>query len=216
MNGWTARTLAACLPLAASLLLAASLTACTGGESGTDAPRSATTLGTDPTEVQFEVLSFDLDAAAPSPPGLADDVRTRVLATLDAYLRAATLDPARGQPAGDLNPLFTAAAAARLSGPDRATLVDDRLPPSSEVAPVAKVGLRGLVGRDGTPAVMAAQVDVQLTGELNGQPLSIVRQGTLVLVDEGGWKIDGYDLRVVRDVGPSKATISSAEKSGPS
>lgn len=190
---------------------------CTGGqpETGPAPPASSTTVAFDPRSVRFASISFDLDAAAPTPPGLAEDVRGQVLATLDTYLRAATLDPLVGGPVGDLTPVFTAAAASRLTGTDRAALVDEGLPVLSDPRPSAAVGLRGLVGPDGQLVVMAALIDVRVVAEVGRQPLTVVRQGALVLVNEGGWKIDGYELRVTRDSGPAGPATTTASLPSP-
>ena len=49
--------------------------------------------------------------------------------TVKQYVQTATVDPLRdGRGAGEIAPLFTAAAAARAQGPDRAVLVDEGLP----------------------------------------------------------------------------------------
>jgi len=191
--------------LAAAIAALAVLAGCTGRVRPPvgDAPATSTTVAFDARSVRFVPLSFDLDAAATPPPGRAEQVRDQVMATLDGYLRVATLDPVvSGAPVGDLGPFFTAAAAARLGGSDRPALVDEGLPPVSEPRPSAAVGLRALVGPDGQLLVVAALVDIKVAGLVEGQPLAMTRQGTFVLIDEGGWKIDGYELRVTRDAPP--------------
>ncbi len=160
--------------------------------------------------VRFTTLSFDLDAAATPPPGVAEAARTQVLATLDAYLKAATIEPTLGRPVGDLGFIFTPAAAGRLTGPDRAALVEEVLVGSDQVKPTAAVGLRALVGTDGKPVVMAALIDVGVSAKVGEATVRVTRQGTLVLVDEGGWKIDGYDVRTTRRTGAAASSVSVA------
>ncbi len=136
-----------------------------------------------------------------------------VLATLNGYLEAAVLAPLRsGGPAGDLAPLFTAEPGARLSASaaDRAAFVDEGLPPASGIRKEAAVAsLSGLAGRDGVVSVVRAELDLRLAAEIDGVPVTIARTGELVLVPEGGrWRIDAYDLKVVRTLDENSTTTT--------
>ena len=126
-----------------------------------------------------------------------------VLDTLNRYLETAVLTPLRsGGPAGDLAPLFTPLSAPRVlaAGPDRFAFIDEGLPPAVDLRRQAGVAtLTGLGGRDAVLSVVSAQLDLRLSGLVDGAPLTVVRTGELVLIPEGGtWRIDAWDLRVTR------------------
>jgi hypothetical protein len=188
----------------ATLLVAA---ACSGG-GGHPAQPGATTASGSPA---FSVSGTEVQAVAQPPPPFPDDVRTKVTAVLDRYLQEAVVSPLRsGQRAGDLAPVFTAAALPRLEGPDRAALVDEGLPKAGDLrADAATARLGALTGSDNAVVAVTATVDVRMqTG--GSDPVTISRTGDLVLVPDGdGWKIDGYDLRTARD-SPDGATTPTA------
>lgn len=125
-----------------------------------------------------------------------------VLDTLNRYLDVAVLTPLRtGGPAGDLAPLFTPVAVGRvMSGPDRAAFIDEGLPPATDVRRQNGVAtLVGLAGPDAALGVVSAQLDLRLTGLVDGAPLTVVRTGELILLLDGPtWRIDAWDLTVTR------------------
>jgi hypothetical protein len=136
-----------------------------------------------------------------------------VLDTLNRYLEAAVLTPLRsGGPAGDLAPLFTPLAATRVLavGPDRAAFIDEGLPPATDLRRERGVAaLTGLGGRDALLSVVSAQLELRLTGWIDGAPLTVVRAGELVLIPEGErWRIDAWDLRVTRTVAGVSTTTT--------
>ena len=159
----------------------------------------------------FLVTAARVESVRLPPPRFPDDVMASVAATLDRYLQDAVLGPLHsGRPAGDLGPVFTGPARARVDGPDRAALVDEGLPPAGSVkAERATVGLAALAGGDGAMTVVTAAVDLRL--ETGGdEPVTIARTGHLVLVPDGdGWKIDGYDVRTTRDGGDGATTTTA-------
>jgi hypothetical protein len=180
----------------------------------------ATTTPPPPSDVSFSVTGTTVESVRLPPPPFPDDVKDSVAAALDFYLQEAVLRPLHsGGPAGDLGPVFTGSAQARVNGPDRAALVDEGLPPAESVtAEKATVGLAALAGADGAINVVTAAVDLRLEAGLRGpnatagddDPVTIARTGHLVLVpDAGGWRIDGYDVRTTRD-GGSGATTTTA------
>ncbi|MDP9072053.1 MAG: hypothetical protein M3N68_12395 [Actinomycetota bacterium] len=139
------------------------------------------------------------------PPPFPEDVKAAVLATLNTYLASAVVQPLRtGRPPGSLEALFTAAAAPRVGGPDRAALVEEGTPVSGEVRKDrASVKLTALTGPGGEVVVVAAQLDVSLLVSSDAARLAVVRAGDLALVAEGStWRIDSYDLRTQRDSPP--------------
>jgi hypothetical protein len=164
--------------------------------------------------IAFTAAAFDLHAAAAVTPAAFDAAQAGVLDTLNRYLEAAVLTPLRsGGPAGDLTPLFTKPAVDRVMavGPERFAFIDENLPPVSDLRQQsAAAGMTALAGADGIMSVVTAGLDLRLAGQIDGQPVSVVRTGELVLVPEGGtWRIDGYDLRVTRTL-PSGTTTTTA------
>lgn len=128
-----------------------------------------------------------------------------VLDTLNRYLDAAVLTPLRsGGPAGDLTPFFTPLSVARVMsiGPDRGAFIDEGLPPVTELRRQAGVAtLTGLAGPDSVLSIVSAQLDLRLTGRVDGAPLTVVRTGELILLLDGPtWRIDAWDLKVTRTV----------------
>lgn len=159
----------------------------------------------------FAVTDAEVQSVNQPAPTLPDDVRTMVVATLDSYVDRAMVGPLRsGERAGDLGSLFTAPAAARVDGPDRAAMIDEGMSKASGVQGLASTARLGaLAGPDGDIAVVTATIDLRLqtTGD---DPLTIARTGDLVLVADGGaWKIDGYDLSTTRDSGTGPVTTTA-------
>lgn len=195
------------LLIALVLLAGAGFGACSNGDSArppsTEAP---------PGPIAWTVTVGDVHAVHPPAPALPDDVQAKVTATLERYLADAVVGPVRsGQPAGDLGPVFTPAAAARLDGPDRAALVDEGLPAAPALrSEAATARLAALVAPDGAVVVVTATVDLRLhTG--GADSVAIVRTGDVVLVPDGdGWKIEGYDVRTARDGADGAATTTTA------
>jgi hypothetical protein len=193
-----------------AMLLGAALlaTACSSGGGLMAVP---TTTPPQSSDVAFSVTGATVESVQPPPPPFPDDVKASVAATLDRYLQEAVLGPLRsGGPAGDLGPVFTGPARARVDGPDRAALVDEGLPAAEPVrAETATVGLAALVGADGATTVVTAAVDLRLRAG-DDDPVTVARTGHLVLVPEGGgWKIDGYDVRTTRDGGDGATTTTA-------
>lgn len=126
----------------------------------------------------FTVSGVDVQSADRPPPALPDAVKTKVSSTLDAYLGRASAAPLRsGSHAGDLAPLFTAGALARVAGPDRPTLVDDGLPAATDVrASTSTVKLGALARADDKLEVVAATIDVRLQTS-GDSPVAITRTG---------------------------------------
>ena len=151
--------------------------------------------------VAFDVSVGGVASVDQPPPPLADEVRAKVAAVLERYLDAAVLTPLRsGERAGDLASVFTAAALARVNGPDRPALVDEGLPKAAALrAESSSARLGALVGGDKAVSVVTATIDLRLdTG--GSDRVTIARNGDLVLVPDGGdWRIDGYDVRTTRD-----------------
>jgi len=156
---------------------------------------------------------FDMQAAGNVSRATSDATWAAVLATLNRYLEAAVLVPLfTGGPAGDLAPLFTSPAVDRvLKGADRAAIIDEGLPATADVRSESAVAtLTGLAGTDGVVSVVSASLDLRLSGQANGAPVTVVRTGDLVLLPDGGtWKIDAYDVRASRSVAGATSTTAA-------
>jgi hypothetical protein len=167
-----------------------------------------------PPPITFTGAAYDLHTASPVSTATFNATWDGVLDTLNRYLDAAVVTPLRtGGPAGDLTPLFNPAALERVvpGGPDRFTFIDENLPPLSDVrSERAVAGLTGLGGTDGTVSVVTAGLDLELIGHIGGTPVTVVRTGELVLMPEGGkWRIDAYDIRVVRTIAEETTTTTA-------
>ncbi len=157
---------------------------------------------------------FDLHTAGRVGQATFDAAWAGVLDTLNRYLEAAVLTPLRtGGPAGDLTPLFTPLSVAQVMtvGPDRFAFIDENLPPAADLRQeAALVAMTALAGSDGVMSVIAAALDLRLTGQVDGAPLALNRAGELVLVPEGGaWRIDAWDLKVTRTLARSATTTTA-------
>jgi hypothetical protein len=176
------------------------------------AAADASTAATLPPVTTFRLAGEEVPASGAT--SLPSTVSTGVLATLNRYLDSAVITPMRsGRAAGDLSTIFTASAAQRLSGADRATLVEDVEPGAGRNGRVdeASARLTGLLDSGGSILTVAAKVDVVLRTGPSGAETRVARSGELVLVPDGGaWRIDGYDLRVTREPVGEAAAASGA------
>jgi len=166
---------------------------------------------TDP--IAFTGAAFALHTAGKVSPAAFDAAWAGVLDTLNRYLEAAVLTPLRsGGPAGDLTPLFTRPAVDRVlpGGADRFAFIDENLPPVSDLRKEAAVaGMNALAGPDGAMSVVTAGLDLRLIGHVDGAKVTVVRTGEVVLVPDGGsWRIDAYDLKVVRTLAEDTTTTT--------
>ena len=198
------------------------LTGCTGSMSAAYTTQTTSTqpsAAVDPaTEDGFEPITiggagFVVHAGGPVDQRGFDASWAAVLDTLNRYLDAAVLTPLRsGGPAGDLTPLFSALSVGRVTtvGPDRAAFIDEGLPPAADLRRERGVAtLTGLGGRDAVLSVVSAQLDLRLTGQVNGAPFTVVRMGELVLILDGPtWRIDAWDLRVTRSLAGMATTTT--------
>ena len=158
--------------------------------------------------------AYDLHTASRVSTATFNATWAGVLDTLNRYLEAAILTPLRtGGPAGDLTPLFNPPALAQVvpGGPDRFAFIDENLPPLSDLrSERAVAGLTALAGKDGTVSVVTAGLELRLIGHVAGAPVTVVRTGELVLMPEGGtWRIDAYDIKVVRTVAEATTTTTA-------
>jgi hypothetical protein len=168
---------------------------------------------TGPATIAFTGAGFDVHTAGTVTQATFDATWAGVLATLNRYLDAGVLTPLRtGGPAGDLAPLFTALAVDRVTtGPDRAAFIDEGVPPVTDLrADAAVATLTALAGADGSMSVVDASLDLRLTGQANGAPVSVTRTGDIVLMPEGGsWRIDSYDITARRTFAGAATTTTA-------
>lgn len=156
-----------------------------------------------PAPIAFTGAGFDVHTSGRVSQAVFNETWRGVLDTLNRYLEAAVVTPLRtGGPAGDLTPLFSGPALARVApgGPDRFAFIDENLPPLSDVrSQAAAAQLTALAGSDGTMSVVTAAIDLRLIGHIAGSPVTVARTGEFVLMPERGtWRIDAYDVRVTR------------------
>lgn len=181
--------------LACAVVVAASLALGTAPAGAAKKPKPIVDM------VPGEVTVYKV-AGDPTP--LPDDVRNAVMATLAGYVNAATVKPLqKGRAADDavLAGTLAPVVAARLTGPDRAVLVDEGLPKAVSKIRVGAtpIALTGLVDGDGRVVLVTAKLDSTTTTKTAKGKLSIKRAGELVLTPETGtWKISGYTLTVDR------------------
>ncbi|MDQ4068228.1 MAG: hypothetical protein M3203_01920 [Actinomycetota bacterium] len=157
---------------------------------------------------------FDLHTAGRVGQATFDAAWAGVLDTLNRYLEAAVLTPLRtGGPAGDLTPLFTPLSVAQVMtvGPDRFAFIDENLAPVTDLRKLEAVAtLTALGGPDGTISVVTANLQLRLTGRVDGAPLALDRTGELVLMPEGGtWRIDAWDVKVTRRLASTTTTTAA-------
>ena len=155
-----------------------------GGDDKGKSAEEATTVVPN-TNVSLQLGDVSTDSAGP-PVQLTPEQSQAILKVVGDYLTAATVDPLRSaKPAGDLSALFAAGALARVTGPDRAVMLDEGLPKVTgdldvTAQPVAVVGL---ADQGGGIVLATATIDLDIQGATaaKGDPLRILRKGDLVL-----------------------------------
>jgi hypothetical protein len=206
-----------------AVALVAVLAACSGGGrastdngSTTAAPKSSSEAGTTATTVRPTTTTLATGAADLGTPtvtgaeatsvdgtaALDPTLQTQIADAVHTYVNAATGTPlGTGKPAV-LDGVLTAAAATRLTPPTRDALTDEGLPALAAVkTDRANVTIDAFTGPDQSMVVNAA-IDVAVSASTpGGSPVKIVRNGTLMFVNDGGtWKIDAFNLAVERDI----------------
>lgn len=181
---------------------------------GAPAPAPAPPPPAAPEPITIDGAGYVVHAGGPVDKAGWDVSWVGVLDTLNRYVEAAVVTPLRsGGPAGDLAPLFTPLSAPRVTavGPDRAAFIDEGLAPVTDLRrEQGEATLTGLGGRDALLSVVSAQVELRVTGLVNGARLRVVRTGELVLLNEGGrWRIDAWDLRVTRTLAGVSTTTTT-------
>jgi len=168
---------------------------CSGGGDGRAAPTAS--VGE-----TITVIPGAVTVSSAGPQVAVDDVvRDQMVDTVKRYVQAATVDPLHTGRAGRVAPIFTAAAAARADGGDRAVLVDEGLPAATAdiTATTEPVGTTVLADQNGTLVLATASLDLTAATSTAKGPVQIHRVGSLTLApDAGAWKVAGFDLAVSR------------------
>ena len=132
--------------------------------------------------------------------------RTAAMKTLQATFDATVVRPlTKGRP-GAIDALFTADAAARATGPDRAALFDEGLPKVRDLeATRANVRLTALDNGNG-PGLIVAKID----WDVRGADVHVQRIGELSMVPVfGTWLIGAYTVITTRTAGGSTTTTTA-------
>ncbi len=147
-----------------------------------------------------------------------------VMATLNAYVQSAIVDPLRkGKSNNDsLGKVFDLAALVRLSGADRAVVLDENLPKAIGKITVTSppVPLTGLasIGEGGTSVVLiSADVQLAVRAQSAKGVVRVTRNGSFVLAPaaDGTWKITGWTLSTEhRGPGTAAGVTTTSGKAG--
>jgi hypothetical protein len=156
------------------------------------------------TNVSLQLGNVSTDSAGP-PAQLTQEQADAILQVVTDYVDAASVDPLRtAKPAGDLSAIFDAGALARVSGVDRAVMVDEGLPKvTGDLTVAAKpIDVLGLADQGGAIVLATASLDLEITGDahVKAGPLKVVRRGDLVLAPDtsGAWKVTSFSVLVAR------------------
>lgn len=163
-------------------------------------PKAATRLAT----LDVRVSGVELLRAGAGPAELPATVRDKVVGVVTSYVQRATVAPlTSGRPADGVRELFTGGAEAQLLSGDRATLVDEGLPPARPVGrPAAELRLTALAGRAGAVELVTVGLLVEVRAvTVDGRAVQVNRLGELTLAPVGGrWRVESYALAVDRTV----------------
>lgn len=140
------------------------------------------------------------------PRTLGSGLRRELAAAIERHLQAAVDEPLlSGKRARAYEKTFTATARPRARH-DRGVLTDEALAPATAVARRgATAELTVLVGPDGKPAIVSAEVRLRLAviaprataADRATEGFEVDRRATLVLVPERGeWRVEAYDVVV--------------------
>jgi hypothetical protein len=168
----------------------------------TVAPTTTTTLAVGAVDLGAPTVAGAQTDGSAGPGPLDPTIQAQIVDAVHTYENAAIGTPLGTGQAAVLNSVLTATAAARLTPPNRDALVDEGMPAMAAIkAERDNVTLHGLTGPDETTIVEAA-VDLQISARTPvGSPVTIVRNGSLTFVNDGGiWKIDSFALNVQRSL----------------
>ncbi len=189
---------------------------CSSGRSDARARQPTTTAPPARPTVELEKGQVTVEAVRPGA-APAPDVVDGVMAAVGAYVDTATTRPLATGRAGDLAPVFTGPALARLAGPDRGVVLDEALPTPTRTPRITTkpVALTVLVDADGRAVLATAALSMEIAAVARPGSYTVRRTGELTLAPAagGGWQVAGYDFSVARD-GPGLAA-GGAPAAGP-
>jgi hypothetical protein len=197
-------------------LLVVALLGCSGGSDASAKSRRRTaapegsTLDLESGGVQVETTG--------APATLADGDRDAIVNTVRKYVIAATIDPFRGKPVGDLSRLFTLPAVAALSGLDRVAALDEGIPKATGTVKVtsAPMIITALSDPLGGINLVGTSLYIDARAEAKDGPVRVKRTGQLVLSRDGDtWKIASFKLAADRS-GSGLGTTTTSRATGDS
>jgi hypothetical protein len=202
-----------------AVLAAGAVLALSGGDGGTSKPKLKASTSVDLTVGETKVES--LATPVPLPTEFPADVRDKVLSAIGTYVDEGMVAPLRKGTVDDakLDVAFDTAAVARLTGTDRAVLVDEGLPKATGavVVKTPPVPLTALSEVDGKIVLVSAAVDLDIRSRSEQGITTISRAGTIVFALQftGDWKITAWTLHVDRNgAGFAPAPTSTTGASG--
>jgi hypothetical protein len=190
-----------------------------GGDDSKNTAKGGTTVPAAATNVALQLGEVSTESAGP-PAQLSPEQAQAILTVVRGYLTAATVDPLRtAQPTGDLSVLFDAGALARVTGVDRAVMLDEGLPKVTGDLDVTSqpVKVVALADQSGAIVLATATIDLDIQGatQVKGGPLRILRKGDLVLAPDpsGAWKVTAFNVVVARSGAGLDVTTTSSPTS---
>lgn len=136
--------------------------------------------------------------------------RAAVLEVLQTTFDATVVEPLAGNPPASIESVFTAPAAERATGADRAALFDEGLPAVDRlVGDKTNVRLTGLEGDDASLALVVAKIDWDVRSA-DGS-VRIQRIGELSLIPVfGSWLVGAYSVITTRTISGATTTTTAA------
>ena len=193
--------------VAAALLLALVVGACSSGSKEPQAKPGLLEQHAAKSDLELDAVAWDEVSPRKAFGPLDEANRTSAMKTLQAAFDATVVRPLTKGRAGAIEALFTADAAARATGQDRAALFDEGLPRVADLeATKANVRLTALDGGAG-PRLIVAKID----WDVRGDGVHVRRIGELSMVPVlGTWLIGAYTVITTRTAGGSTTTTTAA------
>ncbi len=147
---------------------------------------------------------------------LPDDATNQIMKSIGEYVDQGLVAPVKtSKPAKDLSGLFDAGAATAIQGPDKDVLFENGQPPrTGDFKPSAQpVVITALSDGSGQFALASAAFTYNADVGVKGGTLTTARNITLTFVLENGqWKISGYDVSVTRQGAEVEGSTTTAVK----
>jgi hypothetical protein len=181
------------------VLAGSALALASGGGGGSAGPefKASTAVDLQAGETNVEFLGF-------TAPAFPSGVRDQILSSIGTYVEDGVVKPLRKGKADDagLATVFDDAAVARLTGPERAILIDEGLPKAVGKVTVTTpaVAMTALADKGDALVLISASVDFKVKAQAEKGAVTIQRTGSFVFAPDqnGTWKITGWTLNVTR------------------